>query len=235
MHLQRNYYEVLGLPRGATTVEIKQKYRELARKFHPDLVEDKVLGQRIFTQINQAYRTLSDSERRSEYDASLRGAAAARAGGAPTIVSATYASRQNGTANGNGSANGNANGARPKPNLDNQIREADDAMMQGQASKARSLCDAILKIDPENAKTLGILGDALAHLKKNDEAAQAYRKSLSIMQTSIVQSKLSRLESLMQAERVSEIAELAKAAASSKSHKNDTSGSNIFSRLLKRK
>jgi len=227
MHLQRNYYEVLGLPKAATTVEIKQRYRELARKFHPDLVEDKALGQRIFTQVNQAYRTLSDTERRTEYDKSLYGSAVGR-GGTPTIVSVSNANRQNG--------NGNGNGTHPKPNVDNLVREADDAMMMGQASKARSLCDAVLKVDPDNAKTLGILGDALAHLRKNDEAAAAYRKSLSVAQTSIIQAKLSRLESLIESDRAEEHPELAKAVASfGKPSKTESPDRNIFRRLLKRK
>ena len=71
MSLQRNYYEVLGIPPGATTDQIKKKYRELARKFHPDIIQDKVLGQRVFTQINQAYRVLADPERRAQYNSEL--------------------------------------------------------------------------------------------------------------------------------------------------------------------
>ena len=71
MSLQRNYYEVLGLPPGATTDQIKKKYRELARKFHPDVIQDKTLGQRVFSQINQAYRILGDPDRRAQYNTSL--------------------------------------------------------------------------------------------------------------------------------------------------------------------
>lgn len=71
MSLQRNYYEVLGIPPSATTDQIKKKYRELARKFHPDIIQDKVLGQRVFTQINQAYRVLADPERRAQYNSQI--------------------------------------------------------------------------------------------------------------------------------------------------------------------
>ena len=71
MSLQRNHYEVLGIAPSATTDQIKKKYRELARKFHPDIIQDKVLGQRVFTQINQAYRVLADPERRAQYNSQL--------------------------------------------------------------------------------------------------------------------------------------------------------------------
>ncbi len=71
MSLQRNFYEVLGIPPGATPDEIKKKYRELARKFHPDVVQDKVLGQRVFSQINQAYHVLGDPDRRAQYNVTL--------------------------------------------------------------------------------------------------------------------------------------------------------------------
>ena len=71
MQLQRNFYEILGVPPTATKEEIKKKYRELARKFHPDLVEDKALGQKVFSQVNQAYRVLGDADRRAQYDATL--------------------------------------------------------------------------------------------------------------------------------------------------------------------
>jgi curved DNA-binding protein CbpA len=72
MRLKRNYYEVMGLSRNATPLEVKQKYHQLARQFHPDRASDKELATRLFSQINLAYRTLSDEGRRSLYDAGLQ-------------------------------------------------------------------------------------------------------------------------------------------------------------------
>jgi curved DNA-binding protein CbpA len=188
MHLQRNFYEVLGLPQAATTDEIKRKYRELARKFHPDLVEDKALGQRIFTQVNQAYRTLSDPERRAQYDATLHAPTSrAMANGRPqaNIITGTgTVGPQNGTVN------------RSAVEIDKMVRDADMAMISGQAANAQALCEAVLKSDPNNAQALSILGDALMHQKKNDEAMRAYRRSLSVQPSSIVEAKLTRLQTM---------------------------------------
>lgn len=90
MQLQRNYYEVLGLPPTAKTDEIKKKYRELARKFHPDLVQDKALGQKVFAQVNAAYRVLGDPERRAMYDATLEAPNNNQASGPGRSVSQNY-------------------------------------------------------------------------------------------------------------------------------------------------
>lgn len=64
----RDYYEVLGVPRGATESEIKRAYRQLARKYHPDVAEDKVHAGEHFKEINEAYEVLSDAQKREQYD-----------------------------------------------------------------------------------------------------------------------------------------------------------------------
>lgn len=60
-------YAVLGINRTATSNEIKSAYRRLARKYHPDVNSDPT-AQSKFAQINEAYHTLIDSERRKTYD-----------------------------------------------------------------------------------------------------------------------------------------------------------------------
>ncbi len=62
-----DYYSVLGIERAASQHKIKQAYRRLARKFHPD-VNDAPDAERHFKEINEAYETLSDAEKRVRYD-----------------------------------------------------------------------------------------------------------------------------------------------------------------------
>jgi curved DNA-binding protein len=63
----KNYYDVLGLDREATTAEIKRAYRKLARRYHPD-VSDEDNAEERFKEINEAYEALKDPERRRAYD-----------------------------------------------------------------------------------------------------------------------------------------------------------------------
>ena len=71
MRTVRNHYEVLGLPRNATSAQIKRRYRELVRKYHPDVARDKTTSHRLFLQINEAYEALNDPVRRKAYDETL--------------------------------------------------------------------------------------------------------------------------------------------------------------------
>jgi molecular chaperone DnaJ len=63
-----DYYEVLGVARGADETEIKRAYRSLARKHHPDVNQDKVAAEHKFKEINEAYEVLSDPQKRANYD-----------------------------------------------------------------------------------------------------------------------------------------------------------------------
>ena len=65
-----DYYEILGVARTATEKEIKQAYRKLARKHHPDLHQGdaKTQAEEKFKQINEAYEVLGDPDKRAKYD-----------------------------------------------------------------------------------------------------------------------------------------------------------------------
>lgn len=64
---KRDYYEVLGLQKGASQEEIKKAYRGLAKKYHPD-VNKEAGAEEKFKEINEAYDTLSDEQKKARYD-----------------------------------------------------------------------------------------------------------------------------------------------------------------------
>lgn len=79
--MAQDYYETLGIGKTASADEIQKAYRKLARKHHPDLNPDDKASQQKFKDIQLAYDTLSDAEKRKMYD--QFGPEYERAGGAP--------------------------------------------------------------------------------------------------------------------------------------------------------
>lgn len=67
---EKNYYDILGVKKDASDADIKKKYRKLVRQHHPDVSDDPDADSKI-AEINNAYETLRDKDKRAEYDAML--------------------------------------------------------------------------------------------------------------------------------------------------------------------
>ena len=68
MATKRDYYEVLGVPKTASTEDIKKAYRKLAKECHPDLHPNDKDAEARFKELNEANEVLSDPDKRARYD-----------------------------------------------------------------------------------------------------------------------------------------------------------------------
>src|SRR5207248_5464864 len=86
---KRDYYDVLGVGRTATELELKSAYRKLALQFHPDRNPNNPDAEEKFKEVSEAYAILADTDKRAVYDrfghAGLGGASSGGAGFDPTV------------------------------------------------------------------------------------------------------------------------------------------------------
>lgn len=193
---RESHYQILGLTETATQDDIKRRYRELARRYHPDVSPSPDAASK-FKAINEAHRVLSDAERRRDYDAELRMARESRGtfvprstpASAPPSASASQNSAppKNAATSKNTSArpNSSTNGTKTASNNSNAevaqlIAAAQQAMRFLKYREAESLCRQALKRDRRSAQAWEILGDMQKARGHTDEAIAMYSYALQL-------------------------------------------------------
>ncbi len=165
----KTHYEILGLPESATQDEIKKRYREMARKYHPDVARDKEMAAQIFALITSAYKTLTDDDSRQTYDAELslrKRRAQERARPAQTGPSASPAPR---------SARESAHAE-----ADRLVTQAQAAFVRNKMNEARNLAEQAKSYNPRSAAALEVLGDISRVQGKIDDAIGHYTMVLQL-------------------------------------------------------
>lgn len=180
----KNHYQTLGLPMGATEEQIRKRYRELVRQYHPD-VNPSPEAKEQFLRIQEAYQVLSDPERRRHYDALLRlqRRESARQGTPPRANSTKRASSS--SPSGSSKPRSTESGApksRPAESLSQEaqraILEAERAFIQGRLRDALSWAKQASRLQPRHPKGYEIQGDVYRVQGHLDAALNAYTYAL---------------------------------------------------------
>lgn len=175
----RNHYQILGVSRLATVDQIKRRYRYLARKYHPDVAENKETARQIFIEINDAYQTLSNPDRRLIYDAALdkeflnyqtRVHAASRA----------EASQRQRTYQGVQTRSSEAHAGNPVEEARKKVQEAQSAFIAQQFRSAIAACREAIRLDRRNARAHVILGDIYRIQGFDERAMDMYTVALQL-------------------------------------------------------
>ncbi len=156
---KKDYYEVLGLSRTASAEEIKKRFRELVRKYHPDVAGDKALSAKEFARITEAYKTLSDPVMRRSYDRTL------------IDVKQRVQTAQPGAHHPPGTA---VHKPTVRPDIAKLIKDAEVAFIRHHLDQAKDLCKQAISIDKNCARAHAILGDIFRAKHLPEQAINEY-------------------------------------------------------------
>ena len=184
-------YEVLGVEYDADFEIIKARYRILVRENHPDIAPDKVAANERMVVILEAWRTLSDPDRRARVDAQ-RNAFSRPAPPPPTVPVASKSpiksqgtGRRGAKSSTSGSSGHSSTNARAK--LLSQVNEAAQIYFkEGRADDAISLCQRVLKSDSRNVEATTLLGDIYAAVGEVDKARLMFDRALTLQPSNVI-------------------------------------------------
>lgn len=189
MRQRRTHYEILGVERTASPDEIKRQYRRLAKRYHPDVAAtgDAAAAHRAFVRLSQAYETLSDPERRQEYDRELRLQELQEADTSSLHVNSPPP-RANGARAASGAHTAGAGpraataGPRPRPRADvtQMLFNAQMDASRGRLSEALILCQEIVRRDPRCASAYSLMGDIYRVQRRHDQAVHMYTMAVQL-------------------------------------------------------
>jgi molecular chaperone DnaJ len=168
--MRQNHYEVLGLPMSATPEQIRKRYRELVRRYHPD-VNPSPDAKEQFLRIQEAYQVLSDPERRRHYDALLRLQARAPSSGA---------SRPSTAPSGQPRPPSAPRAADLSTEARRAIYEAERAFLQGRLRDALHWARQATRLQPRHPQGYIIMGDVYRMQGHFDAALNAYTYALQL-------------------------------------------------------
>lgn len=181
-----DYYVILGVPYGATPEQIRKRYRELARQYHPD-VNPSPSAKEEFIRIQEAYRVLIDPERRRHYNAML---AMAR-----QQQQASQARSSPRPASGRPSTGSSQSPATSE--VQRLIQQAELAFVSGRLRDAFLHARRVVKLQPRNATAHMIMGDVYRLQGQIDAALHAYTIALQLDPHNVrLQRKFERLVSV---------------------------------------
>ena len=183
---ERDYYEVLGVPPSATDEQIRRRFRELARKYHPD-VNRSPDAERLFKEITEAYRVLTSPSLRADYDLMRHRAQQARTGSGRTTSSTPpprsrpassqqHTQQQRRTTTDFSSTYTSARSAELE--VQQLLQNAMLAYARGSLHEAASLAKRVLRLNRHNAQAYEILGDVYRQERRIEEAIAMFTCAL---------------------------------------------------------
>ncbi|MDW8289615.1 MAG: DnaJ domain-containing protein [Armatimonadota bacterium] len=195
---ERDYYEVLGVPPNATDEQIRRRFRELARQYHPDVNRSPDAEQR-FKEITEAYRVLSSPSLRADYDLMRRSAQQARTGTGGATTTPPPRSRpytHQGTHHHRTTSSSSTYTSARRAEIEAQqlLQSAMLAYARGNLREAASLAKQVLRLQRHNAQAYEILGDVYRQERRIEEAIAMFTCALQCNPRSAsAQSKLDAL------------------------------------------